>query len=191
MFSNFGTAIGDFFLCLFLAPLGILRIIHRNMKNKQNLIKGGEKILVIAGVFITVFFILIVDPEMLTNPFTYLYASGGIVGIVFGIFMIFTGIKYGKYKSAVEKHNLFKVKDIANMLKQPEETAAKTLIKMISDGFFPELKFDVKTKTLLPNESALVKLESKTVVCDSCGAKGVIFEGKQNKCEYCGDVLNY
>ena len=196
MFSKLGVYAGDFFLCLLVAPAGVLKIAHRQMKNKQGLVRGGEKVLVVAGGFIIIFFILITAPPtdgstLLSNPFTYLYACAGILALVIGILMIFRGLKYNKYRAAIENHNLLKVADIAKMIGLPEQIVIKDLLQMIVEGFFPELRFDAETKTLKLNDSAMAKLQSKAVRCESCGASVTVFEGKQNRCEYCNSALNY
>jgi len=185
------TYTGDFFLCMLLAPVGILKIAHRQMQNKKNLIRGGEKLLVASGIAMIIFVILIVDPEMLTNPFTYMYGSAGILGIVFGIVLILQGVKYNKYKSAITSHNLRKIREISGMIKLPEEKVIKDVLKMIEYEFFSELKYDSKAKTLCLNNEAMAQIESKTILCHSCGASVTIIRGERNRCEYCGSALNY
>ena len=191
MIGKLFTYIGEFLLCILIPPLGVLKIAHRQMKNKQKLVKGGEQILVISGLFMIVFFIRINDAALISNPFTYLYGSAGVLGIIIGILMVLRGIKYTKYKSAVENNNLYTVNNIAKVVKLPEETIIKDLLQMITYGFFPELKFDPKAKTLKPNDSAMANIMSRAVECNSCGATVTVFDGKQNKCEYCGEALNF
>ena len=191
MIRKLGTYTGDFFLCLFCAPAGVLKIAHRQMKNKQGLIKGGEKLLVAAGIFFIFFFILITDSEMLTNPFTYLYGSAGALGAVLGVGMILRGKKNKRYQSAVEDHHLLSIRSIAKIVKLPEATVTADLLQMIAAGFFAELKYDVEAKTLVIKDAAPEKMQSRAVACTACGATVAVFEGKQNKCEYCGNALNY
>ena len=193
MFDGLLSIIGEFFLCMMIAPAGMLKIAHRQMKNKQELIKGGEKVLVVAGVFFIIFFILMGagGSELYTNPFFYLYGSAGVLGAVLGTLMILTGVKYNKYKSAVENHDLYEAKAIAKLMGLPESTVINDLLRMISNGFFPDLKFDMETQTLMLNDDALAMLESKAVTCPACNATVTVYKGRRNKCEYCGDALNY
>ena len=191
MLRKLGTYIGDFFLCLMIAPVGVLMVAHRQMKNKQNLIRGGEKILVVAGICAIIFFVALTRYEMLTNPFTYLHGSAGVLGTVLGIRMVRLGIKYDKYKSAVENHDLYAVNAIANFVNFPKKTVVNDLQLMIANGLFPNLKFDTKTQTLKLNAYAMAQKERKPARCDSCGAPATVYEGMQNKCEYCGNFLNY
>ena len=189
MIGKFFTYTIDFFICLIVPPAGLLRIARRHMKNKQNLVKGGEKVLILSGVFMIGFLALVSDAATITNPFTYMYGISAILGIALGLPMLLKGVKYGKYKSAVEDHNLLAVSDIANMVKLPKNTVINDLLQMIKHGFFTELKFDSKMRSLQMRDSAMEKIPSKAVECDSCGAKVTVFEGKQNRCEYCGEPL--
>ena len=191
MIGKLGTYIGDFFLCMLLAPAGILKIANRQMKRKQELVRGGQKLLVMAGVCLIVFFILITDSTMWTNPFTYLYGSGGILALVLGAVTMKKGMTYQKYVAAVENHGLLTVFDIGQLLKQPQETVTRALLAMITDGFFPELKFDAQAKCLQPMNPVVRNVRSRAVDCTSCGARVTVFEGQPNKCEYCGDALDY
>jgi len=191
------TYAGDFLLCLLLAPAGVLKIAHRQMKRKEKLIKGGEKVLIVGGVFLIIFGILVadaigtVDSEMITNPFFYLYGAGGILGAVLGVLMMLRGKRYNLYRSAVEDHDLLTVEEIASMTKQPEKTVVRDLLRMIADGFFPDLRFDLEGETLRLKDYAVVKKQSKAVQCVSCGAMVTVLEGERNRCEYCGAALNY
>ena len=182
---------GDFFLCLLIAPVGVLKIAHRQMKRKKELIRGGEKLLILGVFFLVVFFILLTDSSMLTNPFFYMYAGASILSIVLGGRLLFQGLRFKKYLAAVENHDLYTARDIAALLKLPESTVAKDLMQMVGDGFFPNYKFDSKTKRLQLNDSAIAKRQSKAVECSSCGASVTVFEGEQNRCEYCNEALNY
>jgi len=185
------TYVGDFFLCTLLAPIGMLRIVHRQFQRKQQFNKGGGKLLALSVIFFILFGILISDPTTITNPFTYMYGVAGIGAVIFGVLMILRGAKYDKYKSAVENHNLLTVKSIADMIKETDDVVIKDLLQMIKDGFFPDFRYDAAAKTLRLNNFAITKKRSKAIECDNCGAKVTVFEGDQNKCEYCGSALNY
>ena len=191
MFKGWLTIFGEFLLCMMVAPVGMLKVTHRQMKNKQELIKGGEKVLVVAGVFFVVFIISMADPETRSDWFYYLYAVAGVLGVVFGTLMILLGVKYNKYKSAVKNHDLYKAEAIAKLMGLPEKTVIKDLLRMMAGGFFPDLKFDMETKTLMLSDDALAMLESKAVTCPACNATVTVYKGRRNKCEYCGDALNY
>ena len=191
MFEKLIRYAGDFFLCLFIAPAGLLKIALRQLKNKQEFVKGGVKILVLSGVFMIFFFVMIADWTMHTNPFTYLFGSAGICGIVVGIIMIRRGMKNEKYRVAVHNNCLYTASEIADTLNQSKETVIKDITRMIGEGFFPEHKYDAKEEALKPHDLAIAKIKSKATLCTSCGATVTVLEGKQNKCEYCGIALNY
>ena len=191
MFEKLIRYSGDFFLCLFIAPAGLLKIALRQSKRKQEFVKGGMKILVVSGVFLIFCFVMIADGSLFTNAFTYLFGSAGIVGAVLGLIMIRQGIRNRNYSAAVQNNCLLKITDIADIMKLPKETVSKDILRMIAEGFFPEYKYDVKEATLKPHDLAVEKIKSKAILCTSCNATVTVFEGKQNKCEYCGIALNY
>ena len=144
----FVTYFWEFILCIFIAPAGVAKIAYRQYKNKEKLVKSGEKQLVIAAIFIFVFIILITDSENVFNPLTYLYGSSGILAIVLGILMILKGKKYNKYKSAINNHNLYSINEIAKFMSLPKETVTKDLLDMIEGGLLPDLKYNRETKKL-------------------------------------------
>lgn len=191
MFGKIITLFGEFILCTLFAPGGVLKIALRQKQNKQKLVQSGEKMLVIAGVLSLLFYILITDSTMITNPFTYIYGAGAVLAIFFGISMVVRGKKNNKYKAAIENHNIYKANEIAKYMGKAEETVINDILRMISEGLFPDFKFDMQTKTVMLNDDAMRRIPSKAIECDSCGASVTVFEGMQNKCEYCGEALNY
>ena len=186
MLRKLGTLIGDVFFCILLAPVGIFKIARRRMKNKQSLIKGSEKVLLLSGIYIILFLILINDSKTLTNPFTYLYGSAGILGIGLGVPMLLRGMRYNKYKYAVENQKCLSVSAIAGYLKLPHGTVTVNLQRMLADGFFPNYKLDATTNTLQLNAFALAQMHTKAATCAACGAPITLFDDRLNFCEYCG-----
>jgi len=191
MFAKLIIYTADFFLCFFFAPAGILKIAHRQMQRKQDLVRGGQKLLMAGGVLFLFGAALLASPEMLTNPFTYFFAVGGLIGLILGVITLRKGMKYNKYKGAVVHQNLMSAREIAGFVGLAENAVVRDLLTMIGDGMFPGLRFNSQTRMLELSDAAKRSMLSRAVECDSCGAKVTVYEGIENRCEYCGDALSY
>jgi hypothetical protein len=191
MFAKLITYTVDLFLCVAIAPAGVLKIAQRMMQRKQDLARGGVKLMVVGGIFMMLFVSLMMDAPLRSNPFTYMYSSAGVIGLVLGVRTFLKGKKYEKYKGAVTHQNLMSAHEIANYVGLAEHAVVRDLLTMIGDGMFPALRFNAQTRRLELNDATKKSMFSRAVECDSCGAKVTVYEGIENKCEYCGDALSY
>jgi hypothetical protein len=189
--KKLGTYIVDFLLCLVLPPAGVLKIAHRQNKRRQELVRGGQKVLMVAVAMIIVVNILHNDEAMLKNPFFYAYGAAGLMGIFFGVRMILQGQRYKKYETTVKTFRVYTAFEIGEKIKLPQETVIKDLVAMLEGGFFADYTYDSAARALRRSEDAMAKVPSAAVVCQSCGASVTVYEGRRNRCEYCGSALNY
>ena len=73
------------------------------------------------------------------------------------------------------------------------EQARKDLNKMIERGFFGNAHIDNVTRSIvLPINGVDINTEITTTnkICPSCGATNNVSSLGENKCEYCGTILN-
>jgi|GEM_PF-1505261 hypothetical protein len=181
-------------LCIFIAPVGVMLQASRQKKiHKLDLFRAGRNMLILAGVFLLLFFILISDSTTTDNPFTYMFLFGGLLGAISGIILIKDSIFYGNIKTAIENQGLRSISEIAIAVGTADHATMKAVTIMLRDGYLPDFEIDMKTSSLRQTEAVMVKImaESRAAECIYCGAKVTLFKDKVNKCEYCGSSLNY
>ena len=172
-------------LCLFLAPVGVYMLGTRWMRNKRALIAGGMRLLILSAVFMLFFFMWIFDEAMVSNPFTYLFGLGGIGGLSMGAVMIRRGLRNRQYQAAIEKHHMWTARDIAAIVKRPEDVVVKDIMRMLADDFFADMKWDVKARAFRVDK---VVMNAAVAECMRCGATVLVANG-YGVCEYCGSAV--
>ena len=124
--------------------------------------------------------------------------EGGIMVNVF-TFGILTPlcITYFKTNSLVKKietyQNLILIRDIydtkklASYLGTSRMQVLDFVSYMIREGY---LDLDIENENIVKPKEYVDPAQIFSIVCQSCGATNKFIKGKNNKCEYCGNVLN-
>lgn len=195
-------------------PVGVFLLIRKITQDKAAVLKNS-KVFFGIGVFLIVVAIFGVTGDLtaangqidsLASTLAagiFLLAGGGAL-IYFSRKMKREGLKYKRYISVVVNNGVTSIDDIAAAVPCTYDDAVIDLQKMIDIGYFNNGYIDFGARTLiLPGHDHVANrmdegLMSDTdasaprqeaVICGSCGAKNVIFEGANAECEYCGSYL--
>ena len=161
------------------------------LKKKKSTLKGLTIVQFIIA--LTFFCALIVDIAQGDDNI-----EGGIIVNVF-TFGILTPLCIGYFKtnSLVKKivtyQNLILIRDIydtkklATYLGTSRMEVLDFVTYMIREGY---LELDIEDDNIVKPKEYIDPAEVFSIVCQSCGANNKFIKGKNNKCEYCGNVLN-
>lgn len=98
-----------------------------------------------------------------------------------------------EYFSMIDNHRVLSIDQISSSMSVSYEQARKDINKMIEKGFFGNAHIDNVTRSVvLPISGVDINTEVTTTskICPSCGATNNVSSLGENKCEYCGTVLN-
>ena len=98
-----------------------------------------------------------------------------------------------EYFSMIDNHRILSIDQIASSMSVSYEQARKDINKMIEKGFFGNAHIDNVTRSIvLPINGVDINTEVTTTnkICPSCGATNNVSSLGENKCEYCGTILN-
>lgn len=124
--------------------------------------------------------------------FVGMFASAGCAAIC-GTLCEKHNAKLREYVSMVDNHRILSIDKIASSMSISYEQARKDLTKMIERGFFGNAHIDnVSRSIVLPINGVDINTEITTTnkICPSCGATNNVSSLGENKCEYCGTILN-
>lgn len=116
-----------------------------------------------------------------------------IVCVVLGFYVMpLVWIKYGGLCSmhrvlrAIERENLYTVKEISSHLKLGDKRTVELIDKMIFKEYLTGYQF-IANERLVLNENKKLAPSIDTLTCRYCGAKFTV-QGKEGACPYCGSV---
>ena len=178
---------------VFLTPLGIPLIGLRFLRTREDYWKNGRFLLKLSAVSLGLFLLLLIFGTTDVQDALislYFFGAGGAVGLLMSQIMIRQSAREEKYKSAVVKHRLTKLWDIAAAVKLPAEVVTKDLQRLIEGGIFPGAELDVGAGLFLLNKGRPVDAPLVTLRCESCGATVVTAQGQSGVCAYCGTPTN-
>lgn len=174
-------------------------IIGERTNNKLNKLKTKRKIFkvlsIIELVIATVFFIALMT-DLATNNMENI--EGGIMVNVFDFAVLLPlCITYFKTNNLIKKiesyQNLILIRDIydtqklAIYLNVSRAEVLDFISYMIREGY---LDLDMENDNIVQPKEYVDPAQVFSIVCQSCGASNKYIKGKNNKCEYCGNVLN-
>ena len=117
--------------------------------------------------------------------------------IVIGILVVFC-LKYKRLKNLSNKietyqnliliRDMYDVKRISTYLSCSTSEVLDFVSYMIREGY---LDLDIKNENIVQPEEYIDPAKVFSIVCDNCGALNKYVKGKENKCEYCGTILNF
>ena len=119
--------------------------------------------------------------------------SGIACAVVGAIFFEKHNARQREYFSMIDNHRVLSIDQIASSMSVSYEQARKDINKMIGKGFFGNAHIDNMTRSIvLPNVGVDINTEVITTnkICPSCGASNNVSSLGENKCEYCGTILN-
>lgn len=177
------------------------KIINENNScfRKLNKLKGKRKtfkiLAIIAFIFSSVFFVALIS-DFVTNNLENI--SGGIIVNVFDFIVLFPiFITYFKTNNLVKKiesyQNLIIIRDIydtnklATYFNCSRTEVLDFITYMIREGY---LELDIENDKLIKPKEYVDPAQVFSIICQTCGATNKYIKGKNNKCEYCGNVLN-
>ena len=169
-------------------PVGMLLHGLRKLQDIRNLTRDGRRMLSLAAVFISIFFMLFSQREDATDIllFFYFFGSLGLIALTFAIIMFTLDRRYRKYKAAVTTHHLTQISDIAAAVGQSKEDAVRTLRRMTAAGFFPDPVLDIQRMVFRPDRNEATVEQMRAIQCSGCGVTILLVEGRRGICEYCG-----
>ena len=179
---------------IFFPPMGMPLMAMRLMPNRRTGLKNGQTLFTVSGAFFLLYIWLLLPTEtdqMLNIIFsTYFVGITAIAGLIVSQILIQRGRKDAKYVSAIEKHNLKKIQDIAAAVKTKPEAAINYLEQMIIDEIFPNGAFNAdRTEFILDKNTVIEKV--RTFRCPGCGATVIATTAGGTVCEYCGSPVNF
>lgn len=166
-----------------------------NKLNKKKSKKRTLKIVTIILLVITLIFFATLISDIATGNFENI--EGGIIVNVlsFGIFIPIC-INYLKTDKLIKKiesyQNLILIRDIydtqklSTYLNEPKEKILDFIVYMIREGY---LELDIENDNIVKPKEYVDPASVFSIVCECCGASNKYIKGKNNKCEYCGNVL--
>ena len=138
-----------------------------------------------------------------TNPvllrLTLLFALIGIAililpSILFVNYIEKQNARRREYLAYIDNHRILSLDKIATSMNLSYEQVEKDIEKMIQQGFFGISHIDRVTRSIvLPVNGVNIhtQVTETTQKCPTCGADCKVSSIGNNKCEYCGTVLNY
>ncbi len=119
--------------------------------------------------------------------------TGIVCATIGGTFFEKHNAKQREYFSMIDNHRILSIDQIASSLSVSYEQARKDINKMIEKGFFGNAHIDNVTRSIvLPISGVDINTEVTTInkTCPSCGATNNVSSLGENKCEYCGTILD-
>ena len=119
--------------------------------------------------------------------------SGIISAVLFATYTEKKNAKKREYFSMIDNHRILSIDQIASSMSVSYEQARKDINKMIEKGFFGNAHIDNMSRSVvLPITGVDINTEVTTTnkICPSCGASNNVSSLGENKCEYCGTILN-
>ncbi len=98
-----------------------------------------------------------------------------------------------EYFSMIDNHRILSIDQIASSMSVSYEQARKDINKMIEKGFFGNAHIDNMARlVVLPVKGVDIntKVTTTNKICPSCGASNNVSSLGENKCEYCGTILD-
>ena len=114
-----------------------------------------------------------------------------IVSLIFGLWIERRNALKRKYITLIESQNILNLNEIAQASNKSYEQVSKDIEKMIEQGYFEGVYIDFSNGSVVATNRAVgigKELDERMVICSSCGANTVV-SSINNKCEYCGTVL--
>lgn len=196
------------FFMFFFFPVGIVLMLSKLHKEKDNCIGNGKGTAAVGWVFfgLGIFYVLI----GFTGGLETEDGASVVSGVIFmtalccggGYALVRHGNKYKKLGSAYMRYSAIiagtpngSVDLIASACQTPVNDVCEELQKMINLGFFPSCYIDLNKKIFvspyLRENTPVVHSEDekpKVVKCPNCGAVNTVRDGI-SQCEYCGTPL--
>lgn len=173
--------------------------IINNKFNKLDKIKAKKskfKVLTIIQFIIALVFFFAMISDLATGNMENIEGAIIINVLTFGILTPLC-ITYFKTNSLVKKietyQNLILIRDIydtnklATYLGTSRMQVLDFVTYMIREGY---LELDIKNDNLVKPKEYIDPAQVFSIICQNCGATNKYIKGKNNKCEYCGSVLN-
>ena len=95
--------------------------------------------------------------------------------------------KIETYQDLVMIRNMYDVQKISNHLGISKMKALDSISYMIKEGY---LNLEIHDDKIFKPKEHIDPEKIFSVICQSCGATNRYIKDKNNKCEYCGNVLN-
>lgn len=192
-------------VCIVFWPVGLFLLWKRVSVDKRASLTTG-RVITICG-FVSLAISLMGFLVSISEGFGSDDISTIIFFIIAGAALVLTGNnitknagKYKKYLSIIVNQGITSIDSIASASSVSYEAAKKDIEKMIDKGYFSGAYInDGSRELVLPRADYKESMEqnnneqhmeTKVVVCKSCGANNTVIVGKTAECEFCGSPIN-
>ena len=95
--------------------------------------------------------------------------------------------KIETYQNLILIRDMYDTQKLAQYLNCPRNEVLDFVTYMIREGY---LELEIKNDNLAKPKEYIDPAQMFSIVCQNCGATNKYIKGKNNKCEYCGSILN-
>ena len=183
--NSLGLGIWAVMLCMFMPPVGIAMLYVWFRRDKPNLAKRGQRLLLISLPYFFLTGIAVSEGDW--GWVTLMMGGSGLMALGLGLQLMLGGQRNERYIAAVTKHELRTAKEIAKMMKRSEAQVMKDLARLTAEDLLPGYRLDVDAKTLCYRYEA--EKAKRAIVCQRCGGTSLIEEGAPLVCHYCGSAM--